>query len=66
MLEQANAATPARFAQRAMQDGFDKVAREKAGEPNFEARVAAVNLTDERCIQLARKRMNSASLTGSN
>lgn len=42
--EQANAATPARFAQRAMQDGFDKVAREKAGEPNFEARVAAVNL----------------------
>jgi hypothetical protein len=51
--EQTNAATPARFAQRAMQDGFDKVTREKAGEQNFEARVAAVNLTDERCIQLA-------------
>ena len=51
--EQANAATPARFAQRAMQDGFDKVAREKAGEPNFEARVAPINLTNERCIELA-------------
>lgn len=51
--EQANAAMPARFAKREFQDGFDKVMREKAGERNFEARVAAVNLTDERCIQLA-------------
>ncbi len=42
-----------RFAQRDFEDGFDKVTREKAGEPNFEARVDAVNLTDERCIQLA-------------
>lgn len=46
-------ATPDRFTQRAMQDGFDKVTREKAGERNFEAKVAAVNLTDERCIELA-------------
>lgn len=46
-------ATPARFALRDMQDGLDQVTREKAGEPNFEARVAAVNLTDERCIELA-------------
>jgi hypothetical protein len=46
-------ATPIRFAPRAMQDGFDKVTREKAGERSLEARVAAVNLTDERCIQLA-------------
>jgi hypothetical protein len=42
-----------RFAQRDFDDGFDKVTREKAGERDFEARVAAVNLTDERCIQLA-------------
>lgn len=51
--EQANAATPIRFAQRATQDGFDKVTREKVGERNFEAKVAAVNLTDARCIELA-------------
>ncbi|MBN8519794.1 MAG: hypothetical protein J5X22_20865 [Candidatus Accumulibacter sp.] len=44
---------PARFVQRAMQDGFDKITREKAGERNFEAKVAAVNLSDERCIELA-------------
>ncbi len=54
-VEQAHAATPARFAQRAMQDGFDKVIREKSGERNFEAKVAAVNLSHERCIELARK-----------
>ncbi|MCM8623947.1 MAG: hypothetical protein NFW16_19980 [Candidatus Accumulibacter sp.] len=52
-VEQANAATPARFVQLAMQDGFDKVTREKAGERYFEAKVAAVNLSDERCIELA-------------
>jgi len=53
-VEQAHAATPARFAQRAMQDGFDKVIRE-SGERNFEAKVSAVNLSHERCIELARK-----------
>jgi len=47
-------ATPIRFAQRAMQDGFDRVTRERAGEGNLEAKVAAVNLTDQRCIELAR------------
>ena len=52
--EQANAATPARFAQRDRQDGFDKVERERAGERHFEAKRAAFNLTDERCIELAR------------
>jgi hypothetical protein len=42
-----------RFAQRHIEGGFNKVTREKAGERNFEARVAAVKLTDARCIQLA-------------
>jgi len=44
---------PNRFARRYFEDGFNKVTREKAGETNFEARVAAVNLTDEQCNQLA-------------
>ena len=42
-----------RFAQRHIEGGFNKVTREKAGERNFEARVAAVKLTDARCIELA-------------
>ena len=44
---------PDRFARRCFEDGFNKVTREKAGERNFEARVADVKLFDERCIQLA-------------
>jgi hypothetical protein len=51
--EQANAATPARFAQRNMQDGFNKVEREKKGERDFEAKLGVVNLSHERCIELA-------------
>lgn len=54
-VDQSHAAAPTRFAQRALQDGFDKVMREKAGEQNFEAKTSAVNLSHERCIELARK-----------
>jgi len=46
-------ATPVRFAQRTIQDGFERATRETAGERNFEAKVAAVTLTDETCIELA-------------
>ncbi|MER2540957.1 MAG: hypothetical protein ABTQ26_17105, partial [Azonexus sp.] len=48
-------ATPDRFAQRHMQDGFDKATREKAGERDFESKVGNVNMSDERCIELAKK-----------
>lgn len=52
--EQANAATPARFAQRDMEDGFNKVEREKKGERDFEAKLGVVNLfLHERCIELS-------------
>ncbi|KFB76647.1 MULTISPECIES: hypothetical protein [Candidatus Accumulibacter] len=53
LLSAGDDAATDRFAQRYFEDGFNKVTREKAGERNFEAKVAAVNLTDERCIELA-------------
>jgi len=53
LLSAGDDAATDRFAQRYFEDGFIKVTREKAGERNFEAKVAAVNLTDERCIELA-------------
>ena len=46
-------AAPDRFARRHVEDGFNNVKREKAGERNLEAKVAAVTLTDERCFELA-------------
>jgi len=54
-VEQANAAIPDRFKEREFQDGFNKVEREKNGERDFEAKRGAVNLSDARCIELARK-----------
>lgn len=53
--EQANAAIPERFAEREFQYGFNSVVRKKKGERDFEAKRGAVNLSDERCIELARK-----------
>ncbi len=53
-VEQSNAAMPDRFKERDFQDGFNKVEREKNGERDFEAKRGAVNLSDERCIELAR------------
>ncbi|MEF8718229.1 MAG: hypothetical protein V5B44_11040 [Candidatus Accumulibacter necessarius] len=54
--EQANAATPDRFKERAFQDGFNRVQRIKNGERDFEAKLGAVNLSHERCIELAHSR----------
>jgi hypothetical protein len=54
--EQANAATPARFAEREFQDGFNRVQRTKNGERDFEAKLGAVNLSHERCIELGHSR----------
>lgn len=42
-----------RFARRAMQNGFEKVKREMAGESDFESKVGEVNISNERCIELA-------------
>lgn len=53
--EQANAAIPARFLDRDFRHGFNKVKREKKGERDFEVKRGAVNLSDVRCIELARK-----------
>jgi hypothetical protein len=54
--EQANAATPDRFKEREFQDGFNRVQRIKNGERDFEAKLGAVNLSRERCIELAHSR----------
>ena len=54
--EAANAAIPARFADREFQDGFNRVQRTKNGERDFEAKLGAVNLSHERCIKLAHSR----------
>lgn len=51
--EQANATIPARFVRRQLQDGFNKVEREKKGERDFEAKRHVVKLSDERGIELA-------------
>lgn len=54
--EQANAATPDRFKEREFQAGFNRVQRIKNGERDFEAKLGAVNLSHERCIELGLSR----------
>lgn len=54
--EAANAAIPARFAEREFQDGFNRVQRTKNGERDFKAKLGAVNLSHERCIELGHSR----------